>query len=159
MIELPAQLVSPSPAATIAWGRELAAGLPDFALLLLVGELGAGKTTLMKGLAAGWGVAEEDEVASPTYTLVHEYRRGGRALYHLDLYRVAGAAELATLGLDDVLAPPPPGEAKLVAIEWGERLGGRLPKPCLRIELAAVAGAPAGTEGEEARRIAAGWLR
>jgi tRNA threonylcarbamoyladenosine biosynthesis protein TsaE len=150
VIELPADIVTPTAAATIAWGRELAASLPDFAVLLLVGELGAGKTTLMKGLAAGWGVATEDEVASPTYTLVHEYRAGNRVLYHLDLYRLSTAAELATLGLEDIFAPPLAGEAKLVAVEWGERLAEPLRSPCLRIELAA--------DGD-ARRIRAHWRR
>lgn len=115
-----------------AWGRQLAAALPAFTILVLVGELGAGKTTLMQGVAAGWGVAREDEIASPTYTLIHEYRRGRRWLLHLDLYRVETGAQLDTLGLEDVLLPPPPGEEKLVAIEWGERLEASLPLPYLR---------------------------
>ena len=162
MIAFPSDTVTPTAAATIAWGRELAAALPPFAILLLEGELGAGKTTLMKGLAAGWDVAREEDVASPTYTLIHEYRRGPRVLYHLDLYRVATAQQFETLGLDDVFAPPPPGESKLVAVEWGERLAGRLPSPCLRIKLQTAPAAPAAgdgaTGGDEPRRITAAWV-
>ncbi|TAN21074.1 MAG: tRNA (adenosine(37)-N6)-threonylcarbamoyltransferase complex ATPase subunit type 1 TsaE [Acidobacteria bacterium] len=116
-----------------AWGRQLATQLPPFTILVLVGELGAGKTTLMQGVAVGWGVAREDQIASPTYTLVHEYRCDRRWMLHLDLYRVESGAQLDTLGLEDVLLPPPPGEEKLVAIEWGERLEVSLPHPYLRI--------------------------
>lgn len=118
-----------------AWGRQLAASLPAFTILVLVGELGAGKTTLMQGVAVGWGVAREDEIASPTYTLIHEYRRSRRWLLHLDLYRVETGEQLGTLGLEDVLLPPPPGDEKLVAIEWGERLEASLPRPYLRIAI------------------------
>ena len=161
MIQFPAVVTTVSPAATLAWGRELAASLPASAVVLLIGELGAGKTMLMKGLAAGWGVADEEDVASPTYTLIHEYRRGARTLLHLDLYRVATAQQFDTLGLDDVFAPPAPGEAKLVAIEWGERLAGRLPPPCLRVEIQALPRAAApelALRDDEPRRIAAAWV-
>ncbi|HVA62353.1 MAG TPA: tRNA (adenosine(37)-N6)-threonylcarbamoyltransferase complex ATPase subunit type 1 TsaE [Terriglobales bacterium] len=136
--------------ATQAYGRRLAAELPPFAVVVLVGELGAGKTTLMQGLAAGWGVAREDEVASPTYTLIHEYHRGGRSLYHLDLYRIETAPQMATLGLEDVWEAPPPGEAKLVALEWGERVEGLLPRPYLRLALR--------VDAAEHRHLAATWV-
>lgn len=116
-------------------GRQLARALPPFAVVVLIGELGAGKTTLMKGVAEGWGVASADEVTSPTYTLIHEYERGGRHLLHLDLYRIETGAQLETLGLDDVLRPPGEGERKLVAIEWGERVEDQLPRPYLRLEI------------------------
>lgn len=118
-----------------AYGRRLAAELPPFAIVVLIGELGAGKTTLMKGVAEGWGVASGDEVTSPTYTLIHEYQRGERSLYHLDLYRIETGAQLETLGLDDVFHAPASGEHKLVAIEWGERVEAQLPRPYLRITI------------------------
>lgn len=136
---------------TRAFGRRLAAELPPFTILVLSGELGAGKTTLMQGLAAGWGVAKEEEVASPSYTLIHEYHRPRRALLHLDLYRVETGPQLATLGLEDVLQPPPAGEHKLVAIEWGERLAAWLPRPWLQLQLVA---APGG----EQRTIRVEWM-
>ncbi|MGH9466629.1 MAG: tRNA (adenosine(37)-N6)-threonylcarbamoyltransferase complex ATPase subunit type 1 TsaE [Terriglobales bacterium] len=135
-----------------AWGRQLAAELPAFTVLVLSGELGAGKTTLMQGLAAGWDVAGEEEVASPTYTLIHEYRRGPRWLLHLDLYRAETKAQLATLGLEDVLLPPPPGEEKIVAIEWGERVEAHLPRPYLRIAIHADA-------ASDARTLVPAWVR
>lgn len=125
--------------ALVAAGRRLARELPAFALLVLVGDLGAGKTTLMKGVAEGWDVARAEDVTSPTYTLIHEYHRGSRSLYHVDLYRLETAAQRATLPLDDLLRPPAPGEHKLVAIEWGERMEAELPRPYLRLELAAPA--------------------
>jgi len=123
-----------SPEDLQAAGRALAASLPDFAILVLVGELGAGKTTFAQGLAAGLGVASELEVASPTYTLIHEYHRPGVSFYHLDLYRVETTQQFATLGLEDLFVPPPPGSKKVIAIEWGERLESYLPKPYLRLE-------------------------
>ncbi|MGH9475499.1 MAG: tRNA (adenosine(37)-N6)-threonylcarbamoyltransferase complex ATPase subunit type 1 TsaE [Terriglobales bacterium] len=135
-----------------AWGRQLAAELPAFSVLILVGELGAGKTTLMQGLAVGWGVASENEIASPTYTLIHEYQRGRKWLLHLDLYRVETGAQLDTLGLEEVLLPPLVGEEKLVAIEWGERLEGHLPRPYLRIAISA-------DRATEARTVTPEWFR
>lgn len=143
--------VAPTAEALQDWGRELAQTLPPFTVLVLVGELGAGKTTLMKGVAEGWGVARAEDVTSPTYTLIHEYRRGPRTLYHLDLYRIETVPQLATLGLEDVLAPPAEGEQKLVAIEWGERIEPQLARPYLRIELRHA--------GEGRREATAGWVR
>jgi tRNA threonylcarbamoyladenosine biosynthesis protein TsaE len=101
---------------TIALGRELARLLPASGLVLLIGNLGAGKTTLTKGIAEGRGLASRDEVSSPTFTLIHEYCDPPR-LYHIDLYRLDEAREVAALGLDEILDRP---EA-LVVIEWGER--------------------------------------
>ena len=121
--------------ALIARGRELGRELPAFAVLVLVGDLGAGKTTLMKGVAEGWEVARAEDVTSPTYTLIHEYHRGPRSLYHVDLYRVETGLQRATLPLDELLQPPAAGERKLVAIEWGERMEAELPRPYLRLEL------------------------
>ena len=101
---------------TIALGRRLAAELRPPRLVLLRGELGAGKTTLIKGIAEGFGAARQDEVTSPTFTLVHEYRAPQVNVYHVDLYRVDTPRELETLGLDDLAA----GDAVLL-IEWGEK--------------------------------------
>lgn len=132
-------------------GRLLARALPPFAVVVLIGELGAGKTTLMKGVAEGWEVASADEVTSPTYTLIHEYQRGGRRLLHLDLYRIETGAQLETLGLDDVLRPPESGERKLVAIEWGERVEDQLPRPYVRLEITPTGGG--------SRHLRLSWVR
>lgn len=102
---------------TIALGRELAKSLQPPKLVLLRGDLGAGKTTLTKGIAAGFGAAEEEEVTSPTFTLIHEYRGERATLYHIDLYRIETERELATLGIDDLLLEP----GNVVLIEWGEK--------------------------------------
>lgn len=105
---------------TIACGRELAKLLVPPVVLILRGELGAGKTTLVKGIAEALDAADADEVTSPTFTLIHEYEgtRDGRPLrlYHLDLYRIESERELAGLGLEDLA-----GEDSVVLVEWGER--------------------------------------
>jgi tRNA threonylcarbamoyladenosine biosynthesis protein TsaE len=86
-------------------------------LVLLRGDLGAGKTTLVKGIAAGFEAAQEDDVTSPTFTLVHEYRGPRANLYHLDLYRLDTPRELETLGLDDLRS----SDNSILLIEWGEK--------------------------------------
>ena len=101
---------------TVALGRTLAPLLSPPKIVLLRGNLGAGKTTLVKGIAAGFQAASEDEVNSPTFTLIHEYRGPSADLYHIDLYRVDTQRELETLGLDDLLS-----ERSLLLIEWGEK--------------------------------------
>jgi len=108
--------VSRSPEETLALGRDLARLLSPPCLVLLEGELGSGKTVLTKGIAAGLGAATESEVNSPTFALVHEYS-GRRKVYHLDLYRVESARELASLGIDELLA-----QEATVIVEWGEKL-------------------------------------
>jgi len=95
---------------------KLAALLSPPKLVLLSGDLGAGKTTLVKGIAMGFNAASEENVTSPTFTLVHEYRGPGADLYHIDLYRVDTLRELETLGLDDLLS-----ERSVLLIEWGEK--------------------------------------
>src|SRR5512140_3354632 len=102
---------------TVALGHELAAQLRDLRVVLLRGDLGAGKTTLIKGIAEGLSSAERDEVTSPTFTLVHEYRGPDRTLYHIDLYRIETDRELATLGLEDTMLEP----GNILLIEWGEK--------------------------------------
>ncbi len=101
---------------TIAFGRKLAAELSPPLIVLLRGELGAGKTTLVKGIAEGFDAARAEDVTSPTFTLVHEYRGPRTTLYHIDLYRIDSERELETLGLDDLLAPD-----CILLIEWGEK--------------------------------------
>lgn len=101
---------------TIAFGRSLVDILAPPKLVLLRGDLGAGKTTLVKGIAAGFGSAQEEDVTSPTFTLVHEYRGPQVTLYHIDLYRVDTPRQLETLGLDDLI-----NNHGVVLIEWGEK--------------------------------------
>jgi tRNA threonylcarbamoyladenosine biosynthesis protein TsaE len=109
------EVVTHSPEETVRVGYELASRLRQPALVLLEGELGSGKTTLVKGIVAGLGAAREEEVTSPSFTLVHEYGRD-RKVYHADLYRVEGAREFGTLGLDDLLE-----QQATVIVEWGEK--------------------------------------
>jgi tRNA threonylcarbamoyladenosine biosynthesis protein TsaE len=91
--------------------------MPVPRLVILRGDLGAGKTTLVKGIVAALGAGEPEEVTSPTFTLVHEYEGKNVKIYHLDLYRLETERELATLGLDEMLAEPD----ALVLVEWGEK--------------------------------------
>src|SRR5579864_342455 len=86
---------------TIDLGRRIAATLPRRAVVLLIGNLGAGKTTLAKGIVSGLGAALPDDVSSPTFTLIHEY--GAGSVYHIDLYRLDTPIQVATLGLDEIL--------------------------------------------------------
>ncbi|HYO83654.1 MAG TPA: tRNA (adenosine(37)-N6)-threonylcarbamoyltransferase complex ATPase subunit type 1 TsaE [Bryobacteraceae bacterium] len=113
---------------TIQLGRELAATLPRPGLILLTGNLGAGKTTLTKGIAEGVGATTRDEVSSPTFTLIHEY---GSGVFHVDLYRLETPREVLNLGLEELLDR----ENSLVLIEWGERFRSVLPPPQAEIEI------------------------
>ena len=101
---------------TIALGRTLADVLRPPKIVLLRGDLGAGKTTFIKGIAQAFEAAEEEDVTSPTFTLVHEYRGPRATLYHIDLYRIDSERELETLGLDDLVEP-----RNVLLIEWGEK--------------------------------------
>lgn len=101
---------------TIALGRKLAADLAPPKLVVLRGDLGAGKTTLVKGIVEGINASDSKEVTSPTFTLVHEYRSRDVDIYHIDLYRVETQRELETLGMDDLLSA-----RSLLLIEWGEK--------------------------------------
>ena len=112
---------------TIALGENLARNLPSRAVVLLIGNLGAGKTTLAKGIVKGLGAAQPEEVSSPTFTLIHEY---GPSVYHIDLYRLDREREVETLGLDEIF------EKNAVAlIEWGERFPRLMPTGSLEIRL------------------------
>ncbi|HXY51964.1 MAG TPA: tRNA (adenosine(37)-N6)-threonylcarbamoyltransferase complex ATPase subunit type 1 TsaE [Terriglobales bacterium] len=110
------ELTTHSAEETIAFGRALAEELAPPKLVLLRGELGAGKTTLVKGIAEGFKAASASEVTSPTFTLIHEYKGAQTNLYHIDLYRIETPRELETLGLDDLIA-----ENSVLLIEWGEK--------------------------------------
>ena len=122
---------------TIALGEKLAAELPAKAVVLLIGNLGAGKTTLAKGIVTGLGVADPVEVSSPTFTLIHEY---SPVVYHIDLYRLETPAEVATLGLDEIF-----DRDAVVLIEWGEKFLPMLPEERIEIRLRAL--------GENSREI------
>jgi tRNA threonylcarbamoyladenosine biosynthesis protein TsaE len=110
------QTITHSAEETIAFGRKLAAELSPPLIVLLRGGLGAGKTTLVKGIAEGFEAAHAEDVTSPTFTLVHEYRGPRATLYHIDLYRIDTQRGLETLGLDDLLTPN-----CILLIEWGEK--------------------------------------
>jgi len=114
------EFTTKSGADTIEVGRKLARLLAPPQLLILRGDLGTGKTTLVKGIAQALDAAEPDEVTSPTFTLLHEYDGALDAnpvkLFHLDVYRLEGERQLETLGLDELLTPD-----ALVLVEWGEK--------------------------------------
>ena len=112
---------------TIALGERIAAELPAKAVVLLIGNLGAGKTTLAKGIVRGLGAAQPEEVSSPTFTLIHEY---SPSVYHIDLYRLDTAAQAATLGLEEIFDRP-----AVVLIEWGERFPELMPEERIEIRL------------------------
>lgn len=116
-----------SPEETTALGRQLGLELSPSVVVLLIGDLGAGKTTLTKGIAAALGAASEEDVTSPTFTLVHEYAKntGGPLVYHVDLYRIETAQDLGTLGIEDLVSDP----RGIVVIEWGEKLGASFRNP------------------------------
>jgi tRNA threonylcarbamoyladenosine biosynthesis protein TsaE len=101
---------------TTELGRQIAAELKPGSIVLLRGDLGAGKTTMVKGIAEGFQAARADDVTSPTFTLIHEYRGPVVALFHIDLYRIDTQRELDTLALDDLMTPQ-----SILLIEWGEK--------------------------------------
>jgi tRNA threonylcarbamoyladenosine biosynthesis protein TsaE len=109
-------------AAMLQLGAELAAQFADDDLVFLIGDLGAGKTTLARGILRGLGFP--GHVKSPTYTLVEPYEFSGRHVYHFDFYRIKDPEELEYLGLDDLLR-----ERAIKLVEWPERAHGRLPPP------------------------------
>ncbi len=116
---------------TIALGERLAGMLPARGAVLLIGNLGAGKTTLAKGIVKGRGAAQPEDVSSPTYTLIHEY--GGGRVYHVDLYRLDDPREVARLGLDDLFE-----RDALTLVEWGERFPQLMPAGRTEIRIRAL---------------------
>jgi tRNA threonylcarbamoyladenosine biosynthesis protein TsaE len=125
------RFASKSEAETRELGYQLAQRLPETGVVLLTGDLGAGKTTLAKGIVEGLGAAAGDEVTSPTYTIIHEYGDPVR-VYHIDLYRLDTPEEVIRLGFEDLL------ETKAVLlIEWGERFPALMPEKRVSITLTA----------------------
>jgi tRNA threonylcarbamoyladenosine biosynthesis protein TsaE len=112
---------------TIALGEKLAQRLPSRAVVLLIGNLGAGKTTLAKGIVKGLGAAAPEDVSSPTFTLIHEY---SPTVYHVDLYRLDEEREVETLGLEEIFE-----RDVVVLIEWGERFPCLMPAGHIEIRL------------------------
>lgn len=114
---------------TRAVGRSLASELPESGVVLLIGDLGAGKTTLTKGIAEGRGAAAAEDVSSPTFTLIHEYGDPAK-IYHIDLYRLDTEQQVRGLGLDELFERP-----ALTILEWAERFPQLLPRERIEIRL------------------------
>ena len=117
---------------TTAWGREFAGRLRAPVLVLLSGDLGTGKTTLTKGIVSGLGAAREEDVTSPTFTLLHSYgeNQAEQPVFHGDLYRIENFHDFETLGMEDLFSNP-----GVVILEWSERFPLPSPWPEMRIRL------------------------
>ena len=125
------EIITHSAEETIQWGREFAKRLQPPVLVLLTGDLGTGKTTLTKGLVSGLGTANENDVTSPTFTLVHVYGTQAQAkVYHADLYRIESFHDFETLGLEDMFAAP-----AVAILEWSEKFPLTSPWPTVRVRL------------------------
>lgn len=123
-------LISRSPAETARIGRILGEGLKAGDVVALSGELGAGKTCLTQGIARGLGVPEAYAVTSPTFTLINEYPGREAALFHVDLYRLQGAADLDDMGYEEYLS----GSGVLV-IEWADKIREAVPEGALGVAM------------------------
>lgn len=126
---VPEEIITRSAEETTQWGREFAKRLRAPILVLLTGDLGTGKTTLTKGLVSGLGAANENDVTSPTFTLVHVYGKEAK-VYHADLYRIESFHDFETLGLEDLFASP-----AVVILEWSEKFPLPSPWPQVRLRL------------------------
>lgn len=126
---MPEEHITHSAEETTAWGRELARQLKPPTLILLSGDLGSGKTTLTKGIVSGLGAAGEEDVTSPTFTLLHTYGEK-QPVFHGDLYRIENFHDFETLGMEDLFAKP-----AIVILEWAERFPLSAPWPEIRIRL------------------------
>lgn len=133
------EFITRSSEETIRWGREFAVRVKAPVLVLLTGDLGTGKTTLTKGIVSGLGAASEDDVTSPTFTLVHVYGKPAK-VYHADLYRIESFHDFETLGMEDMFSTP-----SVAILEWSERFPLKAPWPQIRIRLEHLGG--------DARRI------
>ena len=139
----PEEILTQSSEETTEFGRALAARLRAPVLILLKGDLGAGKTTLTKGIISGLGAAAEEDVTSPTFNLVHVFKTKDSPpikVFHVDLYRLEGTHDLESIALEDILSEP-----AIAIIEWSERLTLRTNWPIVRVEL--------DHAGEDARKI------
>jgi len=133
------EFITRSTEETIHWGREFAQRVKAPVLVLLTGDLGTGKTTLTKGIVPGLGAPSEDDVTSPTFTLVHVYGKPAK-VYHADLYRIESFHDFETLGMEDLFSTP-----SVAILEWSERFPLKAPWPQIRIHLEHLGG--------DARRI------
>ena len=133
------EIITHSAEETTRWGREFGSRLKAPMMVLLTGDLGSGKTTLTKGIVSGLGAASEDDVTSPTFTLVHVYG-GPPRVHHVDLYRIEKFHDFETLGLEDVFSEP-----GILIVEWSERFPLPSPWPQVRLRLEHL--------GRDARRI------
>ena len=124
------EIITRSAEETMAWGRVFAKRLQAPMLVLLTGDLGTGKTTLTKGIVSGLGAANEDDVTSPTFTLVHVYGSKSAKVYHADLYRIESFRDFETLGMEDMFAAP-----SIAILEWSERFPLKAPWPQVRLRL------------------------
>ena len=138
------EIISHSAEETIELGRRLAQRLHPPVLVLLSGDLGSGKTTLSKGIISGLGAAREEDVTSPTFTLVHVFHNHAK-VYHVDLYRLEQSADVESLGLEDALSEP-----AVMLIEWPDRFTLRTDWPRVTVQLEHMEG--------DARRIAVSGL-
>ncbi len=129
MSEASEEIITHSAEETIAWGREFAKRLQAPLMILLSGDLGSGKTTLTKGIVSGLGAAPEEDVTSPTFTLLHVYG-AEQKVFHGDLYRIQKFRDFETLGMEDIFAKP-----AIVILEWSERFPLPSPWPQIRIRL------------------------
>jgi tRNA threonylcarbamoyladenosine biosynthesis protein TsaE len=136
---VPEEIITHSPEETANWGREFSKRLEAPVLVLLTGDLGTGKTTLTKGIVSGLGAAKEDDVTSPTFTLVHVYGKPAK-VYHADLYRIESLHDFETLGMEDMFTTP-----SVAILEWSERFPLESPWPQIRVCLEHLGG--------DARRI------
>ena len=128
-ITVPEEIITNTAEETTNWGREFAKRLKAPVLVLLTGDLGTGKTTLTKGIVSGLGAASEDDVTSPTFTLVHVYGQAAK-VYHADLYRIESFHDFETLGMEDMFTFP-----SVVILEWSERFPLPSPWPLVRVRL------------------------
>lgn len=124
----------------LAWGERFGRSVKAPAVIAISGDLGAGKTTLVQAICRGYRVRQD--VTSPTFALVHEYRGERGPVYHLDLYRLTDPSQLTNLAWDDIINSP-----ALVLVEWPEHAGSRLPGDAIHLALAHVPG------DEERRRL------
>ena len=135
------EFITHSAEETTNWGREFSKRLQPPVLVLLTGDLGTGKTTLTKGVVSGLGAAKEDDVTSPTFTLVHVYGKPPNPkVYHADLYRIESFHDFETLGMEDMFAT-----TAVAILEWSERFPLPSPWPQFRVRLEHLGG--------DARRI------